>query len=248
MPERTSEVTGGAPVRLHTAFGSAAVLLRELSRALNEGGTLVRTGSGFPSGTRVVLVLSAVGLSAPVVLDGVVTGRRRRGAGIVMRVRYDLDARHQRRKLAGAMAELRRQTRRRREARVPLALPAEADALLRGLRARLNDASRGGARLELFGPRLPAVAVGDRVVMRLAGSLPGRRRPAAIALRVMWVGPVHAVGRVRRQEVGGLFVGLSPGLRNRIGAILHFDDVRPALRLERVEKARFRLDPIKQAE
>jgi hypothetical protein len=41
---------------------------------------------------------------------------------------------------------------------------------------------------------------------------------------------------VRRQEVGGRFVGLSPTLRERIGAILRFDDARPTLRISGVRR------------
>jgi hypothetical protein len=52
----------------------------------------------------------------------------------------------------------------------------------------------------------------------------------------MWVGPPHQAGGERRQEVGGRFVGLSPALRLRIGAILSFDEARPALRLVRIER------------
>jgi hypothetical protein len=119
---------------------------------------------------------------------------------------------------------------------VPLALRAEAAALLRGLSATVSDASRAGARLELVGERLPAVASGDRLVMTLAGSRPGSRRPARLSLEAMWVGPQRRSGRTRRQEVGGRFLRLSPALRERILAILRFDDARPALRLARIER------------
>jgi hypothetical protein len=36
--------------------------------------------------------------------------------------------------------------------------------------------------------------------------------------------------------VGGRFVALSPTLRQRIGAILSFDDARPAFRLLRIDR------------
>ena len=133
------------------------------------------------------------------------------------------------------MAELRRDTRRpRKETRVPLALRTEAKALLRGLSATVQNASRTGARLELVGRRLPEVASGDRLVMRLAGSRRGQRRPARLVLEALWVGKQQRTRSLRRQEVGGRFVGLSPTLRDRIGAILRFDDARPALQLLRI--------------
>jgi hypothetical protein len=55
-------------------------------------------------------------------------------------------------------------------------------------------------------------------------------------LEAMWTGALRRSGRERRQEVGGRFVGLSPALEQRIGAILRFDDARPALRLVRIDR------------
>ena len=154
---------------------------------------------------------------------------------MAMRLRYDFDPGPQRRRLSEAMAELRRETQKpRREPRVPLALRTEAKALLRGLSATIQNASRTGARLELVGRRLPEVASGDRLVMRLAGSRRGTRRPVRLLLEALWVGGQRRAGGLRRQEVGGRFVRLSVTLRDRIGAILRFDDARPALQLVRI--------------
>ncbi len=100
----------------------------------------------------------------------------------------------------------------------------------------MSDVSRAGARLELVGQRLPAVASGDRLVMTLAGSQTGSRRPARLVLEAMWTGAPRRAGRERRQEVGGRFVGLSPALERRIVALLRFDDARPDLRLSRIER------------
>ena len=176
-------------------------------------------------------------LSAPIEVQGVVTACRPRAGRMAMTLRYDFDPEPHRSRLREALAELRRETRKpRREPRVPLALPADAAALLRGLSATVSDASRAGARLELVGERLPAVASGDRLVMTLAGSRPGSRRPARLLLEAMWVGAQRRSRRQRRQEVGGRFVGLSPALARRIVAILRFDDARPALRLIRIER------------
>jgi hypothetical protein len=80
------------------------------------------------------------------------------------------------------------------------------------------------------------VASGDRLVMTLAGSRPGSRRPVRLVLVAMWVGEQHRSGRERRQEVGGRFLGASPALQKRILAILRFDDARPALRLVRIQR------------
>ena len=155
-----------------------------------------------------------------------------------MTLRYDFDPEPHRSRLREALAELRRENHRpRREPRVPLALRTDAAALLRGLSVTVRDASRAGARLELVGERLPAVASGDRLVMTLAGSRPGSRRPARLLLEAMWVGQHRRSGRTRRQEVGGRFLGLSPALRGRILAILRFDDARPALHLTSVKPA-----------
>jgi hypothetical protein len=234
------------PIRLLAAYRSAEALLRELSRALNQGQTLLKGDTGLPPGTKLVLVMTTGSLRAPIEVQGVVTHCRPRGRKMAMTLRYDFDPEPHRSRLREALAELRRKTRRpRREPRVPLALRTDATALLRGLSATVSDASRAGARLELVGARLPEVASGDRLVMRLAGSLPGSRRPARLVLQAMWVGPLRRAGGERRQEVGGRFVGLSPALKRRILAILRFDDTRPALLLTRIER-RARADPPKQ--
>ena len=225
------------PIRLMAVYRSAGSLLRELSRALNQGQTLLKADSGLPAGTRLVLVMTTEALSAPIEVQGVVTACRPRGRKMAMTLRYDFDPEPHRSRLREAMAELRRETRRpRREPRVPLALRTDAAALLRGLSATVSDASRAGARLELVGRSLPAVASGDRLSMTLAGSRPGSRRPARLVLEAMWVGPQHRSGRERRQEVGGRFLGVSPALKRRIVAILSFDDARPALRLRRIQR------------
>jgi hypothetical protein len=225
------------PIRLLAAYRSAGSLLRELSRALNQGQTLLKADSGLPAGTRLVLVMATDSLSAPIEVQGVVTACRPHGRKMAMTLRYDFDPEPHRSRLREAMAELRRQTRRpRREPRVPLALRTEAAALLRGLSATVSDASRAGARLELVGRSLPAVASGDRLVMTLAGSRRGSRHPARLVLEAIWVGEQHRSGREHRQEVGGRFVGVSPALKRRILAILSFDDARPALRLVRIQR------------
>jgi hypothetical protein len=229
--------TAPGPVRLHAYYGSAGSLLRELSRALNQGQTRLTADSGLPAGTHLVLVMSTAALSAPIEVQGVVTACRPRGAQMAMTLRYDFDPGPNRERLREAMAELRRQTRPpRRHPRVPLALRTEATALLRGLGVTVSDASRLGARVELIGRTLPAVVSGDRLVMTLAGSRPGNRRPKHLVLEAIWVGPRRKLARVRRQEVGGRFVALSATLRQRIGAVLRFDDARPALRLVRIER------------
>lgn len=232
-------LTTPGPIRLLAVYRTAESLLRELSRALNQGQTLLRAESGLAAGTQLVLVMATDALTAPIEVHGVVTSCRPRGRRMEMTLRYDFDPEPHRSRLREAMAELRRRTRRpRREPRVPLALRTDATALIRGLSATVSNASRAGARLELVGPSLPPVAEGDRLEMTLAGSRPGNRRPARLVLEALWVGPQRRQGRTRRQEVGGRFVGLSPTSKRRILSILRFDDARPALRLARIERRR----------
>jgi hypothetical protein len=184
----TAPATPG-PIRLVAVYRSVGALLRELSRAVNQGQTLLQADSGLPAGTRLVLVMTTESLSAPIEVQGVVTDCRPRGRRMAMTLRYDFDPEPHRSRLREALAELRRENHRpRREPRVPLALRTDAAALLRGLSVTVSDASRAGARLELVGERLPAVASGDRLVMTLAGSRPGSRRPARLLLEAMWVG------------------------------------------------------------
>ena len=235
MLDRTPAQAVAGPIRLVAAYRTAEALLRELSRAVSQGHTVLQAETGLPIGTELVLVLTTASLSAPIEVQGVVTHCRPRGAKMAMRLRYDFDPGTQRKRLREAMAELRRLNYRpRRDTRVPLALKTEAKALLRGLSATVQNASRTGARLELVGPRLPEVSSGDRLVMRLAGSRRGTRRPVRLVLEALWVGKQRRSGTERRQEVGGRFIGLSALLRDRIGAILRFDDARPAFELVRI--------------
>jgi hypothetical protein len=227
------------PIRLLAAYRSAGALLRELSRALSQGQTLLQADTGLPAGTRLVLVMTARSLSAPIEVQGIVTGCRPRGRKMAMTLRYDFDPEPHRSRLREALDELKRETRRpRREPRVPLALRTDATALLRGLSATVCNASRAGARLALVGRRLPAVESGDRLCLTLAGSRPGSRRLSRLGIEALWVGPQRRSGTDRAQEVGGRFVGLSPTLRKRILAILRFDDARPALHLVSIQKRR----------
>ena len=170
-------VTAG-PIRLLAVYRSAASLLRELSRALNQGQTLLKADTGLPAGTRLVLVMTTAALSAPIEVQGTVTACRPAAGRLAMTLRYDFDPEPHRSRLREALAELRRETRKpRREPRVPLALRADAAALLRGLSATVSDASRAGARLELVG-RAPARGGLGRPAGDDARRQPPRQPPA----------------------------------------------------------------------
>jgi hypothetical protein len=226
-------------LRLHAWYGSAASLLRELSRALNQGQTLLRTDSGLPVGTHLVLVMSTDCLTRPIEVQGTVTSWTVCGGRHEMRLRYDFDPRPQRGRLAEALAALRTQTRRpRRTTRVPLGLSAESETLARGLEVTVIDASRDGARLRVAGERLPAIAPGSCLVMRHRGTRPGMRRPLRMVLEVRWVGaPRRSRGR-SAQVVGGRFVAPGDSLRRRLRALLRFEEARPHVSLLALEPPR----------
>jgi len=220
-----------APIRLRAVYRGPESLLRELSRAVNRGHTTLRADSGLPVGTRLVVVMVAEPLPEPVEVSGTITRCERRAARYVIGLRYDFEAASHRARLAEAVRALRRGTRRpRREARVPLALRVDA----RGLEAELGNVSRGGCRLELTGARLPPLAPGSRVQLSLSGSRPGTRRALRVEFEVRWAGPAEGRGRRRRVVAGGRFVDLSPGVRERLRAILAFRDFRPRIRIRRV--------------
>jgi hypothetical protein len=223
-------------VRLHAWYRSASSLLRELSRSLNKGQTILRADSGLPAGTHLVLVMSADCLSAPLEVQGTVTAWTVRGTRHVMTLRYDFDPGPQRARLAEAMAELRRTTRRpRRTPRVPLELETESAVLPRGVAVSIVELSRGGARLRLSGARPPKLDAGSRLVLAIAGRRAGTRRPLRLTLEVRWTGPLRrSRGRAGR-EVGGRFVGLTPGAGQRLSAVLRFEEARPRLVLRAVE-------------
>jgi hypothetical protein len=229
----------GSSVRLHSWYRSAGTLLQELSRALNQGQTLLRADSGLPVGTRLVLVMSADCLSEPLEVQGTVTAWSVRGPRHEMTLRYDFDPGPQRRQLDEAFAELRRLNYRPRVApRVPLRLAADAATLASGLEVAVMDASRSGARLRLAGESLPPVAVGSRLVMRHQGVCPGTRRPLRLVLEVRWVGPGHRSGGRRTQVVGGRFVHVSGAMRKRLQALLRFEEARPQLSLVAIDAPR----------
>jgi hypothetical protein len=235
--DRILAVPVAAPaLRLHAWYGSASSLLGELSRAVNQGQTLLRADSGLPVGTHLLLALSADCLSEPLEVHGTVTALRVRGRRHEMTLRYDFDPAPQRRQLAQALAELRRQTRRPRVApRVPLTLATDAAALASGLEVVVIDASRTGAQLRLVGESLPAIAAGDRLVMRHQGASPGRRRPLRLILEVRWVGPARRSGGRSTQIVGGRFAHVSEAMRSRLRALLSFEEARPQLSLVAID-------------
>jgi hypothetical protein len=218
-------------IRIRAVYRSAGALLRELSRALGRGHTVLKADSGLPVGTRLELVLVAEALRQPIEVSGTITASRLRGTRYAIGLRYDFDPGPNRARLAEAVAALRRETRRpRREPRVPLALGVDAH----GLESTLVNASRGGGRLELSGKQLPALAMGTRILLTLAGSRPGTRAARRLVFEVRWTGAVAREGRRRRIVVGGRFLDLSPALRERIQAILRFDDFRPRIRIRQV--------------
>ena len=180
MLDRLPAVPAAAgPIRLFAAYRSAESLLRELSRAISQGQTLLKADSGLPAGTRLVMVMSTPSLSAPIEVHGTVTHCRPQGQKMAMRLRYHFDAAPQRRRLREAMAELQpRHARAAPEApRAPLALHTEAKALVRGLSATVHNASRTGARLELVGRR-PAGGGLGRPTGDAARGQPARHAPA----------------------------------------------------------------------
>jgi hypothetical protein len=230
-------ITMPAPsVRLHAWYGSAGALLRELSRALNQGQTLLRADSGLPVGTHLVLVMAAECLSKPLEVQGTVTSwsiQRRRHE---MTLRYDFDSGAQRAGLNEALAELRRLTRRpRRAARVPLTLATDAASLASGLEVTVIDASASGARLRIAGKTLPVVKEGSRLVLRHQGQGPGTRRPLRLELEARWVGPARRARGGSARIVGGRFTRVSDAMKKRLRALLRFDEVRPRVSLTAIE-------------
>src|SRR5262249_24530926 len=155
----------------------------------------------------------------------IVTGCRRRGGHHEIGLRYGFEAAAHRARLAEAMGELRRETRKpRREARLPTVLRVDARGVARALQASVSNVSRAGCRLELVGRRLPKVEVGSRLDMALSGSLRGTRASVALQLDVRWVGEPGREGGRRSLEVGGRFVALAPAQRERIRSILRFEE------------------------
>jgi hypothetical protein len=232
-------LTAPSPIRLHAWYRSAGALLRELSRALNQGQTLLRADSGLPVGTHLVLVMSTDCLSAPIEVQGTVTSWKVDGARHEMTLRYDFDPGLQRDRLDEALAGLRAQTRRpRRTTRVPLTLSTDAAPLASGLEVTVEDVSRVGARLRVAGNQLPAIAEGSRLVMRHQGHQAGMRRPLRLVFEVRWTGLRRKSGGQSTQVVGGRFVDPSESVRTRLRALSRFEEARPRVTLVALEPPR----------
>jgi hypothetical protein len=208
-------------------------LLRELSRALNKGGTIIRAESGLPVGSRLGFHLQAAGLR-PIEVMGTVTAARRRGEAFELTLRYDFDFLRFRPRLAEAVAAFKRESPTRRprlEARIPVALSVDVQRAVRTTSVTVQNFSRAGCRLEFRGGRLPAIRPRSRLVMTIAA---GGSRPLRVSLDVRWVGVVQTAERGRYMVVGGRFHGLSREVKDRIAAILEFKEYRPGIRVRRI--------------
>jgi hypothetical protein len=226
-------------IRLHAWYRSAGSLLRELSRALDQGQTLLRADSGLPVGTHLVLVMSTDCLTRPIEVQGTVTSWEKRGGRHEMTLRYDFDPGAQRGRLDEALTGLRAQTRRpRRSTRIPLALSTDSAPLARGLEVTVVDVSRAGARLRVAGERLPAIVAGTRLVMRHQGHKEGMRRPLRLVLEVRWTGPRRNSSGRSTRVVGGRFVDPSESIQTRLRALLRFEEARPQVSLLALEAPR----------
>ena len=71
MIDRLPATATPGPIRLVAAYRTAEALLRELSRAISQGQTLLRADSGLPVGTELVLVMTTPAVSAPIEVHGV---------------------------------------------------------------------------------------------------------------------------------------------------------------------------------
>jgi PilZ domain len=224
-----------AAIRLRAFYRSAGTLLRELSRALNVGHTILRADSGLPVGTRLSIVMVAEALGEPIEVSGTITECLRRGPRYRIGLRYDFDSGPHRARIAAAIAVLRGETvAPRREARVPLALRVEAS----GLDVTVANASPRGLELALSGLRLPALTTGSRLFLSLSGSQSRTRAVIRVEFEVRWVGPTEGSGRRRRILVGGRFASASPEVRARLRSILRFEELRPRIRIRRIVLAK----------
>jgi hypothetical protein len=228
-------------IRLTAYYKTAGALLRELSRAVNQGQTRLSSESGLAPGTRLTLALTTAALPAPIEVVGTVTARRMRGRQFEMTLRYDFEPERFRGLLARTIAALKREDpprKPRSEARIPMTLAVDAGALARTLRTTVQNFSRAGCRLELRAARLPKLAAGDRLEMAVSGSRTGSRRPMRVPLEVRWVGRVTRSAGGRKVLVGARFLGLSAAARERIGTILRLEDFRPTIRIRRLAPPR----------
>ena len=119
--------------------------------------------------------------------------------------------------------------------RVPLTLATDSAAVSEGLEVTVTEASRQGARLRLAGKVLPEVEAGSRLLLRHQGRATGTRRPLSLEIEARWVGPLRRSRGRAVQVVGGRFTRLSDAMKERLRALLRFDDVRPQVSLVAIE-------------
>jgi hypothetical protein len=97
--------------------------------------------------------------------------------------------------------------------------------------ASIENLSARGCRLVMRGKRLPALAPGDRLRLRLAGSARGEGRSVSLELETRWVRPGRGK-KVKHLTLGASFVGLSAGARTRLSSLLKLRDFRPTIQLQ----------------
>jgi len=112
---------------------------------------------------------------------------------------------------------------------VPLTLGVEAGGL-RGVTTEVLNLSPRGCRLDLRGTRVPALRAGDRLRMTVSSRSRGRR--VVLDLEVRWV---RGARGQKKLLLGAAFVGLTPEARARLRAILKLQDLRPMIRVQRLE-------------
>lgn len=223
------------PIRLRAFYQTAGALLRELSRALSRGRTIIRAQSALPVGSRLGLVLQTPALHNPIEVMGTVTAVERHGTHHRITLRYDFDFPRFRSRLAQAIEILKQESPPRRprlESRIPVALDVEAARALPSAAITVQNFSRAGCRLELRGTRLPRMEPGSRVEMTIGGQRGSRR--LRVTLDVRWVAAVRSLVKGRSLVVGGRFAEPSKEARERIAAILQFEEYRPTVRLRRI--------------
>ncbi len=248
VPRAASAAKEPVLIRVRAYYQTAGALLRELSRALNKGRSVIRAESGLPVASRLAIVMQTAALRSPIEVTGTVTAARRRGAYHELVVRYDFDFLRFRSLLGEAVAAFKKEnpTRWPRvDARIPVALSVDAAALAKGVSATVDNFSRAGCRLELQGGRFPRIEPGSRLEMTLSGRR--ARRTVALVLDVRWVAVIKALDKDPCMVVGGRFLEVHPQARERIAAILAFKEHRPRLRIRRLvarrEKAKGRQGP-----
>lgn len=150
-----SDRASGQPIRFRIAYSGPAALIREFTRGVGRGDSLLESARSVPTGTRFLFELVAAGISRPIEVEGEVCAVTSTPRGrFLVRVGYRPGARGDLDRAVQTLLTSHQPELGRAHARVPVNLLATQSAA-NSPAYLIRDLSLGGMGLEIQAPRLP---------------------------------------------------------------------------------------------